>query len=68
MSTPPTTIATPALFNQREAAEYLRCSASTLFRLEKAGKLRPVRLSSRKLLYPQEMLDSILADWRFRKG
>lgn len=34
-----------------EASEYLRCSAATLRRYVREGKLQKVRLSARKVLY-----------------
>ncbi|MBI4859610.1 MAG: helix-turn-helix domain-containing protein [Candidatus Riflebacteria bacterium] len=43
-----------------EAARYLGVSRSTLFKYIREGRLRPVRLSSRKIYLEREQLDTLL--------
>lgn len=43
-----------------EAATYLEISIATLYKLVKAGKIKPYKHSPRKVRYPKESLDLYL--------
>jgi excisionase family DNA binding protein len=47
-------------YQPEEAARYLGVSRSTLFKYIREGRLRPVRLSSRKIYLECEQLDKLL--------
>jgi excisionase family DNA binding protein len=51
----------PALLTAREAADYLRVSLSTLYRLERSGALQPLRTPGGHRRYTRQMLQACLA-------
>ena len=49
------------LWTAREAAQYLRVSRSTLYRMEQVGQLMPLRTPGKHRRYTLQMLNSCLA-------
>jgi excisionase family DNA binding protein len=54
--TPPELAGALKLYTRDELAALLRCSVSCIDRKTKAGKLRPIRLGGKKVLYSAEMV------------
>lgn len=50
----------PVLFNETEAARFLKVSRQTLIRLRKAGRVGYYRIA-RRVLYGREHLEELLA-------
>lgn len=59
----------PVHMRAKKAAEYLGVSISTLWRWSSEGRLpRPIRLSSRCSVWPQEALDAFLKQQAMTSG
>jgi excisionase family DNA binding protein len=48
-------------YTSKEVCELLRIAYQTLWRYKRDGKLKAVKISPRKLLYPKSEIDKFLA-------
>ena len=56
------------LVRRAHAAELLDCHISLLKRIERAGKLKPIRLGTRDVFYRAEQVDALASGKRGARG